>query len=374
MSSRRSRSGGTWISKPASRCSSGALKWPWRMRSSRLASVAVMSRTSTRTGALPPTGITSLVSSTRSSATCTSGGASPTSSRKSVPPWAARKKPSRSPVAPVYAPLRAPNSSAETSSLERAPRLTLTKGPSRRGLCWWMARATSSLPEPVSPRMSTGTFRSATRTTSSRTRRTPSPWPTMPSSPGPCSAEEDAWCSSTTTRSASSSGTPAASSSGENSRQPTRGCPATRTCVPSSGTSSRTPPRAPGSNCTGLRLMKGSPRGRARRLPGREKSGALRDREAVLPAAAIISLSSRRSPMRWGCGWETMVRAGTVRGACASLPRECTAVVERSSESFFCMGPERGVNSSGSLHRPRPTGVQPGEHTARGQRPSPLTP
>ena len=68
---------------------------------SRLASVAAMSRTSTGPGVVAPTGYISPVSSTRSSITCTSGGASPTSSRNSVPPWAARKKPSRSRVAPV---------------------------------------------------------------------------------------------------------------------------------------------------------------------------------------------------------------------------------------------------------------------------------
>ena len=46
-------------------------------------------------------------------------------------------------------------------------------------------------------------------------------------------------------------------------------------------------------------------------LPGWENSGALRDRDAVLPTAANIS-SSSRSPMRSGCGWETSVSAGTV--------------------------------------------------------------
>jgi serine/threonine-protein kinase len=56
---------------------------------------------SVATGVFAPTGYISPVSSTRSNITCTSGEASPTSSRKRVPPWAARKRPSRSRVAPV---------------------------------------------------------------------------------------------------------------------------------------------------------------------------------------------------------------------------------------------------------------------------------
>ncbi len=36
-----------------------------------------------------------------------------------------------------------------------APQLTTTNGPSRRGLAKWMARATSSLPVPLSPVMRT---------------------------------------------------------------------------------------------------------------------------------------------------------------------------------------------------------------------------
>ena len=44
-----------------------------------------------------------------------------------------------------------------------AAQLSVTNGPSRRGLVLWMARATSSLPDPLSPRISTVADVPATR-------------------------------------------------------------------------------------------------------------------------------------------------------------------------------------------------------------------
>ena len=44
-----------------------------------------------------------------------------------------------------------------------AAQFTVTNGPAARLLCWWMARATSSLPLPVSPWMRTVTGMAATR-------------------------------------------------------------------------------------------------------------------------------------------------------------------------------------------------------------------
>ena len=94
------------------------------------------------------------------------------------------------------------------------------QGPSRRGLASWMARATSSLPVPVSPRSSTGTSRSATRRISWRTRRIPSLSPIRPKlSANAGAAGAAAVCSSRTTRSASSRTTPRSTSSrGEGAR------------------------------------------------------------------------------------------------------------------------------------------------------------
>src|SRR5205807_1393562 len=57
--------------------------------------------------------------------------------------------------APVNAPFSWPNSSDSISSSGMAAQLTSTKGRSRRADCTWMARATSSLPLPFSPWIST---------------------------------------------------------------------------------------------------------------------------------------------------------------------------------------------------------------------------
>ena len=67
--------------------------------------------------------------------------------------------PPRRCTAPVNAPRRWPKSWLAASSSERPAQLTATNGPSRRALSWWIARATSSLPVPVSPSMSTGDVR-----------------------------------------------------------------------------------------------------------------------------------------------------------------------------------------------------------------------
>ncbi len=135
---------------------------PSRTRSSRSRWVAAMMRTSTISALRPPTGVTSPDCSTRSSFACRSSGMSPISSRKSVPPLASRKRPAREFVAPVKAPRSWPKSSLSSSSRGIAAALTATKGPSARGLAAWMARATSSLPVPLSPVIRTGTLRGAT--------------------------------------------------------------------------------------------------------------------------------------------------------------------------------------------------------------------
>jgi hypothetical protein len=64
-----------------------------------------------------------------------------------------------------------------------APQLMGTKGRLLRRLLWWMARATSSLPVPVSPRMRTVASRWATRAAWSKTRSSAFELPTMPSKP-----------------------------------------------------------------------------------------------------------------------------------------------------------------------------------------------
>ena len=113
----------------------------------------------TRTLTLMVRGLPSLSNSpswsTRRSFTWTSAGSSPTSSRKSVEPSATSNRPTWRASAPVKAPFSLPNSSLSTSPDGSAAQLTLTITWRPRGLSRWMAWARSSLPVPVSPRMST---------------------------------------------------------------------------------------------------------------------------------------------------------------------------------------------------------------------------
>src|SRR3982074_3499723 len=118
--------------------------------------VAEMSRASTLTGFLAPTGLTSPSWIARSSLTCAARGSSPTSSRNSVPPLASTNLPVWRSVAPVKAPFSWPNRIDSTRLSGMAPQLTATKGLARRSPEPWMARAISSLPTPDWPATSPG--------------------------------------------------------------------------------------------------------------------------------------------------------------------------------------------------------------------------
>ena len=88
---------------------------------------------------------------------------SPISSRNIVPWLANSNLPGLCWIAPVKAPRSKPNSSDSSSSVGRAAQLTLTNGLSRRSDDEQSARATSSLPVPLSPRIRQVTSVSATR-------------------------------------------------------------------------------------------------------------------------------------------------------------------------------------------------------------------
>ena len=117
--------------------------------------VAEMMRRSALLVTTLPTGLYSPSCSRRSSLVCRCGLRSPISSRKSVPSWASSTRPFFSRQAPVKAPLTWPKSSLSSTSWGMAVQFTVTIFLSRRWLCWWMARATSSLPVPLGPVMST---------------------------------------------------------------------------------------------------------------------------------------------------------------------------------------------------------------------------
>ena len=80
-----------------------------------------------------------------------------------MPPSAAWNSPLCAWIAPVNAPRAWPKSSDSSRSPGIAPQLTATNGLSFRGLAWWIARASNSLPVPDSPKISTLASESATR-------------------------------------------------------------------------------------------------------------------------------------------------------------------------------------------------------------------
>ncbi len=80
---------------------------------------------------------------------------SPISSRNRVPPSAFSNSPRLVVCAPVKAPRTWPNSSLSSSPSGIAVQLIGTKGFSERSPWKWMARATTSLPVPLSPVIST---------------------------------------------------------------------------------------------------------------------------------------------------------------------------------------------------------------------------
>ncbi len=132
--------------------------------------VAATTRTSACSVSVPPRGSYCRSCSTRISFTCIAGERSPTSSRKRVPPRARAKRPGVSCLASVKAPRLYPKSSDSSRVSGRAPQLTATKGPFRRVLAACRARAKSSLPVPVGPRISTVLSLSATLGRISRIR------------------------------------------------------------------------------------------------------------------------------------------------------------------------------------------------------------
>ena len=109
------------------------------------------------------------------------GETSPTSSSSSVPPLAASNRPGRSCVAPVNAPRAWPNSSLSSSVSVMAPQLTAMNGPAARVDSSWTSRAIRSLPEPLSPVMSTVESTLATRRARSTTCRIAGLLATIPS-------------------------------------------------------------------------------------------------------------------------------------------------------------------------------------------------
>jgi hypothetical protein len=94
-----------------------------------------------------------------------------------MPPWAERKPPSVVPTAPVNEPFSWPKSWLSAMEATRPPQFIATNGCVRRGPATWIARATSSFPQPVSPVTSTGHSNLATRSMACSSCRTASDTP-----------------------------------------------------------------------------------------------------------------------------------------------------------------------------------------------------
>ena len=112
-------------------------------------------RTFTRTGALPPTRSISRSCKARSSLACRRGSISLISSSSKVPPSAASNLPIRRASAPEKAPFSWPNSSDSSRFSGIAAQFSATNGPPARRERRWMKRASTSLPVPDSPLIST---------------------------------------------------------------------------------------------------------------------------------------------------------------------------------------------------------------------------
>ena len=169
MSWMRSRSVGISIVITFTRQKRSARKVPAATSAARSSLVARITRASTACVCEPPTDSNRRSCRTRNSFTCMAGDAVAISSRKMVPPSACRNFPSRSAVAPVKAPATWPKSSLSSSVSLRQPQATSTNRPPRRRLARWISRASSDLPVPLSPVISSVAGASARRATRSST-------------------------------------------------------------------------------------------------------------------------------------------------------------------------------------------------------------
>jgi len=126
-------------------------KVPFSTIASRFRLVAETSLKSLFCSLGPPMGRKRFSSKTRKNFFCTLIDNSPISSRKSVPWWAIKIRPSRSCLASVKAPRTWPKRLLSIKDSFSAEQSTTIKCLSSRGLFKWMALANNSLPVPVSP-------------------------------------------------------------------------------------------------------------------------------------------------------------------------------------------------------------------------------
>ncbi len=138
-----------------------------------------MTRVSTFCVSTEPTRMNSFSWRTRRSFACVSIEIVPISSKKIEPLSATSKRPFLLAIAPVKAPLTCPKRLDSSRSVGIEPEFTVTNGAPARGECVWIARATSSLPVPLSPSTRMVEREGPARRTSSKTFRMLSDLPMM---------------------------------------------------------------------------------------------------------------------------------------------------------------------------------------------------
>src|SRR3569623_1328909 len=194
MSLLRWRSGGRVTTSKERRSSRSARNRPCSTSLGRCSLVAATIRTSTLVGREAPIRVTSPYSTARSNRSWAPDERVASSSRKSVPPSASSKRPTRDFDAPVKDPASWPNNSASISVSGKAAQFITTSGSSQRGLRRWRRSATSSLPVPRSPITSTGRSSAAARLARSSASRKGPAWPL----PGAARSKPDHWRKSPT--------------------------------------------------------------------------------------------------------------------------------------------------------------------------------
>ena len=197
MSSRRDLRGGDVRGITARRQYKSSRNRPSDRSSSSEQFVAATILTSKWIALLCPTRVIVWSWRKRRSFGCIVSAISPTSSRNSVPVWDSSSRPILLETACVKAPRSCPKSSLSNKASGMAAQLTTTNGRAARAPQAWIARAISSFPVPLSPRISAEASEHATRRARANNSWSFRDPPTMVSShrPGDLSGAPGVGCS-----------------------------------------------------------------------------------------------------------------------------------------------------------------------------------
>ncbi len=218
-----------------------------------------------------------------------------------MPPWACSKRPERRAVAPEKAPRSWPNSSLSSRVAGMAAQLMATKRPLRPE-ARWSARATRSLPVPVSPVMRTaaslGPTRAIRRRRDSMAGLSPTRWP------GRDSSSSSRWRSSFRALSVRALRSAVSRRSGEGGFSTKSVAPSFRACTASAGEASPERTTTGAGRGRGSRASSSSPvspgmrRSSSTRSGGPSGASSRREASAAERASTGWKPSSESSPRR----------------------------------------------------------------------------